>query len=112
MVGLDNLGLMPYRRRIVAVSKWYTPTSRLDVHPHRFEVGNPIHVVQTDKPTLEEIMHVQQQYIDELMRYVLASFGRPFCHCPRVAHSICFRIWHTYKDQFAKTRTRELSIVE
>ncbi|KAI1790256.1 DAGAT-domain-containing protein [Ganoderma leucocontextum] len=66
-----NLGLMPYRRRIVAV------------------IGNPIHVVQCDKPTLEEVMHVQQQYIDELMR-----------------------IWHTYKDQFAKTRTRELNIVE
>ncbi|TBU39554.1 DAGAT-domain-containing protein [Dichomitus squalens] len=66
-----NLGLMPYRRRIVAV------------------IGQPIHVVQCDKPTLEEVIHVQQQYIDELMR-----------------------IWNTYKDEFAKTRLRELNIVE
>ena len=33
-------------------------------------VGHPIHVIQRDKPTLEEIMYVQQQYIDELMWYV------------------------------------------
>ncbi|RPD58967.1 DAGAT-domain-containing protein [Lentinus tigrinus ALCF2SS1-7] len=66
-----NLGLMPYRRRIVAV------------------IGHPIHVVQCDKPSLQEIMHVQQQYIDELMW-----------------------IWHTYKDEFARTRKRELSIIE
>ncbi|KAI0831885.1 DAGAT-domain-containing protein [Trametes gibbosa] len=66
-----NLGLMPYRKRIVAV------------------IGHPIHVVQCDKPSLEEIMHVQQQYIDELMW-----------------------IWNTYKDDFARTRTRELNIIE
>ncbi|KAL7280647.1 hypothetical protein ACG7TL_005586 [Trametes sanguinea] len=66
-----NLGLMPYRKRIVAV------------------IGHPIHVVQCDKPTLEEIMQVQQKYIDELMW-----------------------IWHTYKDEFARTRRRELSIIE
>ncbi|KAI0741800.1 DAGAT-domain-containing protein [Daedaleopsis nitida] len=66
-----NLGLMPYRKRIVAV------------------VGHPIHVVQCDKPTLEEIMQVQQQYIDELMW-----------------------IWNTYKDDFARARTRELNIIE
>ncbi|KAH9851865.1 DAGAT-domain-containing protein [Lenzites betulinus] len=66
-----NLGLMPYRKRIVAV------------------IGHPINVVQCDKPSLEEIMHVQQQYIDELMW-----------------------IWNTYKDDFARTRTRELNIIE
>ncbi|KAI0794243.1 DAGAT-domain-containing protein [Fomes fomentarius] len=66
-----NLGLMPYRKRIVAV------------------IGHPIRVVQCDKPTLEEIMHVQQQYIDELMW-----------------------IWNTYKDDFARTRKKELSIIE
>lgn len=31
-------------------------------------VGNPIHVTQTDKPTLEEIMDVQKRYIEELTR--------------------------------------------
>ncbi|KZP08351.1 DAGAT-domain-containing protein [Athelia psychrophila] len=66
-----NLGLMPYRRRIVSV------------------IGNPVHVTQTDKPTLEEIMEVQKRYIEELTR-----------------------IWNTYKDDFAKARTRELNIVE
>ncbi|KII86073.1 hypothetical protein PLICRDRAFT_44532 [Plicaturopsis crispa FD-325 SS-3] len=66
-----NLGLMPYRRRIVSV------------------IGNPIHVTKCEKPTLEDIMAVQKQYIEELTR-----------------------IWNTYKDQFAKVRTRELSIIE
>ncbi|KAI0343355.1 DAGAT-domain-containing protein [Trametopsis cervina] len=66
-----NLGLMPYRRRIVAV------------------IGHPIHVEQRDKPSLEEVQRVQTQYIDELMR-----------------------IWNTYKDEFARSRTRELSIIE
>ncbi|KAI0050984.1 DAGAT-domain-containing protein [Auriscalpium vulgare] len=66
-----NLGLMPYRRRIVSV------------------IGRPIHVTQTDKPTLEQITEVQQEYIEELMR-----------------------IWHTYKDEFARSRRRELSIID
>ncbi|KAK7445140.1 diacylglycerol O-acyltransferase 1 [Stygiomarasmius scandens] len=66
-----NLGLMPYRRQIVAV------------------IGNPIHVEQCDKPSIEEVMRVQKLYIEELTR-----------------------IWNTYKDQFAKARTRELSIIE
>ena len=46
------------------------------------EVGHPIHVVQCDKPTLEEIMHVQQQYIDELMRYVHSHFPSAFVRSP------------------------------
>ncbi|KAJ3493606.1 hypothetical protein NLJ89_g10978 [Agrocybe chaxingu] len=45
-----NLGLMPYRRRIVAV------------------IGKPIHVDKCDKPTLEEVIRVQRKYIDELTR--------------------------------------------
>ncbi|KDR80878.1 hypothetical protein GALMADRAFT_1112943 [Galerina marginata CBS 339.88] len=66
-----NLGLMPYRRQIVAV------------------IGNPIHVQQCDKPTIEEVMRVQTRYIEELTR-----------------------IWNTYKDQFAKARLRELNIID
>jgi len=66
-----NLGLMPYRRRIVSV------------------IGRPIHVQRCEKPPLEEIERVQQKYIEELTR-----------------------IWNTYKDEFAKTRLRELSIVD
>ncbi|KAF8957112.1 diacylglycerol acyltransferase-domain-containing protein [Flammula alnicola] len=66
-----NLGLMPYRRQIVAV------------------IGKPIRVQQCDKPTLEEVMRVQQKYIEELTR-----------------------IWNVYKDTFAKGRLRELSIID
>ncbi|KAI3616278.1 diacylglycerol o-acyltransferase [Moniliophthora roreri] len=66
-----NLGLMPYRRQIVAV------------------IGKPIHVTQSDKPHIDEVMRIQKLYIDELTR-----------------------IWNTYKDQFAKARTRELVIIE
>ncbi|PPQ70844.1 hypothetical protein CVT24_001051 [Panaeolus cyanescens] len=66
-----NMGLMPYRKQIIAV------------------IGKPIHVHQSDKPTLEEVMKVQKLYIDELER-----------------------IWNTYKDTFAKTRVRELNIIE
>lgn len=66
-----NVGLMPYRRPIVAV------------------VGRPIRVEKCDKPHIEEIMRVQQLYIDELTR-----------------------IWNTYKDDFAKGRLRELSIID
>ncbi|TFK19942.1 DAGAT-domain-containing protein [Coprinopsis marcescibilis] len=66
-----NIGLMPYRRRIVVV------------------IGRPIHVTKMEKPSLEEVYKYQRLYIDELTR-----------------------IWDTYKDQFAKTRLRELNIVE
>lgn len=66
-----NLGLMPYRRRIVVV------------------IGHPIHTVKCAQPKLEDVMEVQRRYIAELER-----------------------IWHTYKDQFAKSRTRELRLIE
>lgn len=66
-----NVGLMPYRRRIIAV------------------IGKPIQVKQHDKPDLEEVMEVQQRYISELTR-----------------------IWDTYKDEFAKTRLRELRFID
>lgn len=66
-----NLGLMPYRRRIVSV------------------IGRPIHVQRCEKPSLDEVERIQRMYIEELTR-----------------------IWNTYKDEFAKTRLRELSIVD
>lgn len=66
-----NFGLMPYRRTIVSV------------------VGKPIHVEKKEKPTLEEIEHIQNLYIEEL-----------------------FRTWEKYKDIFAKRRTHELSIID
>ena len=45
---VDNIGLMPYRRRIVSV------------------IGKPIHVKKNDKPGLEEVREVQERYIKEL----------------------------------------------
>ncbi|KAH8833335.1 diacylglycerol acyltransferase-domain-containing protein [Flagelloscypha sp. PMI_526] len=45
-----NLGLMPYRRRIVAV------------------IGRPIHVTKNKNPSLQEVQQVQSEYIDELLR--------------------------------------------
>lgn len=66
-----NLGLLPYRHRIVSV------------------IGRPIHIGKCEKPSLEEVVRVQTRYIEELTR-----------------------IWNTYKDEFAKTRKRELSIID
>ncbi|KAI6023843.1 hypothetical protein PISMIDRAFT_430466 [Pisolithus microcarpus 441] len=66
-----NLGLLPYRHRIVSV------------------IGRPIHIGKCEKPSLEEVTRVQTKYIEELIR-----------------------IWNTYKDEFAKTRKRELSIID
>ncbi|EPQ56172.1 diacylglycerol acyltransferase [Gloeophyllum trabeum ATCC 11539] len=66
-----NLGLMPYRRRIVSV------------------IGRPILCEKCEKPSMEEVTRVQQEYIAELLR-----------------------IWDTYKDQFARSRKRELSIID
>lgn len=76
-----------------------------------FEVGHPIHVEKCEKPTLEEIMHVQKMYIEELTRYLDP------CLCLSSPTSdwngiIYCRIWNTYKDEFAKSRTRELNIVD
>jgi len=66
-----NLGLLPYRRRIVSV------------------IGRPIHVNQSDQPSMDEVRRVQKLYIAELER-----------------------IWNTYKDEFAKARLREMAIIE
>ncbi|KAL0953893.1 hypothetical protein HGRIS_005064 [Hohenbuehelia grisea] len=52
-------------------------------------VGNPIPVEQCDHPDITEVMRIQKMYIDELTR-----------------------IWDTYKDDFAKARTRELNIID
>ncbi|KIY51889.1 diacylglycerol-acyltransferase [Fistulina hepatica ATCC 64428] len=83
-----NVGLLPYRRQIVAV------------------VGRPIRVKQNDKPDMDEVMQVQTLYIQELTRHV---------HLLVLANNRCLihhSIWHTYKDQFAKKRLRELSIID
>ena len=48
----------------------------------RSQVGRPIPVIQSDKPTKEEIIAVQKLYIEELLRYVLL-FPRPYRPAPR-----------------------------
>ncbi|EIN06275.1 DAGAT-domain-containing protein [Punctularia strigosozonata HHB-11173 SS5] len=65
----------------------------LGLMPYRRQIvsviGRPILCDQCDSPTMEEVTRVQQQYIAELMR-----------------------IWETYKDIFARSRKRELSIID
>ena len=64
---------MPYRRQIVAVSEsqfffslWFQPFSFSFFV--LLSVGKPIHVQQCDKPSLDEVMRVQEKYIGELTR--------------------------------------------
>ncbi|KAH9983907.1 DAGAT-domain-containing protein [Russula compacta] len=52
-------------------------------------IGRPVHVKKTDNPTVRQIREVQEAYITELLR-----------------------IWNTYKDEFARTRRRELNIID
>lgn len=52
---VDNIGLMPYRRRIVSV------------------IGKPIHVKQNDKPRIEEVREIQELYIKELTWSVFST---------------------------------------
>ncbi|KAI6023365.1 DAGAT-domain-containing protein [Pisolithus marmoratus] len=65
----------------------------LGLLPHRRRIvsviGRPIHIGKCENPSLEEVTQVQMRYIEELTR-----------------------IWNTYKDEFAKTRKRELSIID
>ena len=70
---VDNLGLMPYRRQIVAVSKSLAFfTLMVPIIYLFFSVGKPIHVQQCDKPSMEEIMRVQKKYIEELTRSIFS----------------------------------------
>jgi len=79
----DNLGLMPYRRRIVAVSKSSSGSfnhSPITYQLTTCQVGKPIHVEKCEKPNLEQVIRVQKLYIEELTRFVkhfnLQSFRR------------------------------------
>lgn len=88
----DNLGLMPYRHPIVTVGACLPSPSPLDPHrmlticarpPSRGAVGRPVHVVQHDNPTNEQLYETQQRYIDELLRiwetYKVQTFSRGSC---------------------------------
>ena len=99
---------MPYRREIVAVSESLSLFILVDNSLiFAILVGKPIHVRQSDKPTLEEVMEVQKQYIEELTRYAF-SVDRS----SQLADLRSLRIWNTYKDKFAKARLRELNIID
>jgi len=66
-----DVGMMPYRRPINIVA------------------GRPIRVVQDKHPSNEQIDHVHDKYVNELMR-----------------------IWNEHKNTFAKHRSGELEIIE
>lgn len=70
----DNLGLMPYRRRIVSVSELFCNfhVSHLD---STSIVGRPIHIQKCNRPTIEEVTRVQTLYIEELTRSVRFPSG-------------------------------------
>lgn len=72
-------------------------------------VGRPIHCEQREKPTMDEVTRVQELYIAELMRYVPCILR--ILQRLRLTTATC-RIWDTYKDHFARSRKRELSIVD
>ena len=63
---------MPYRRQIVAVSESLFFSKLIEAFRLTLyvSVGKPIHVERCEKPTLEELTRVQQQYIEELTRFV------------------------------------------
>lgn len=105
---VDNLGLMPYRRRIVSVSESFCDFQILHLQTLTSTVGRPIHTQQCDRPSIEEVTRVQTLYIEELTRSV--RFFR--CGLSSRPSLDSHRIWNTYKDEFAKTRTRELSIID
>jgi hypothetical protein len=73
-------------------------------------VGRPIRCAKNDKPTMDEVTAVQQQYIAELMQYVLSQSRLHFRNGRSLTRSDS--IWDTYKDEFARSRKRELSIIE
>ncbi|KAG8891818.1 diacylglycerol O-acyltransferase 1 [Tulasnella sp. 403] len=58
-------------------------------HPIVSVIGKPIHVPKEEKPSKELLEKIQTLYIEELMR-----------------------IWDTYKDIYARERTRELMLVD
>lgn len=51
-------------------------------------IGKPIHVTKTANPSKSQVEETQRLYIEELMR-----------------------IWNTYKDHYARDRTRELRLI-
>lgn len=77
-----------------------------------FTVGRPISVQQKDHPTDAELDEVQARYIAELKRCVR-------CPPPVRARLLSLTrtlfdrnsIWENYKEIYAKSRTRELTII-
>ena len=76
----DNLGLLPYRRRIVSVSKSQAVLSTWSQVAHITLVGRPIHVNRSTNPSMEEITRVQKLYIQELERSVIEITLRSTVH--------------------------------
>ncbi|RKP10232.1 diacylglycerol acyltransferase [Thamnocephalis sphaerospora] len=66
-----NMGIMPHRRPIHTI------------------IGRAVRVQQCDEPTMEQVLEVQERYINALVS-----------------------IYDKYKDQYAKDRIRDLRIIE
>lgn len=64
---------------------------------------------RSEKPNIEEVKRIQELYIGELTRFFLPI---PTPRRSSDKQCVCDRIWNTYKDEFAKSRTRELSIID
>ena len=91
----------------MSVSKSWTIRGAWSQGTHITVVGRPIHVNRSANPSMEEITRVQRLYIQELERSVLEL---PLRHITHLTRDV--RIWHKYKDEFAKARLREMAIVE
>jgi len=57
-------------------------------HPIVSVVGRPVHVEQNPNPSKQEVEEVQKRYIEEL-----------------------YSIWDTFKDEYAKDRTKEMILI-
>jgi len=84
----DNIGLMPYRRPMTVVSKFMVIILFAFIrdwsYSFFFTVGHPIHTEKCEKPSIEEVLRLQELYINELTRYhvilaELAPFLISFC---------------------------------
>lgn len=110
LLSIDNLGLMPYRRRIVSVSE-----SFCDLWIFHLQIPDvnswPAHTYHAMRPAVDRGIDSSADALHRRINPV-----RPYFFRWRLDHvspdPTLNRIWNTYKDEFAKTRTRELSIID
>lgn len=101
-----NLGLLPYRRRIVAVSE-YLPSV---VQPLLTSRSRPPYPRREVREAHLRGDHARAATVHRRAYEVRIRWLSVANHLTLVASFA--RIWHTHKDEFARTRKRELSIIE